>query len=69
MKIGAPISEVSNRRMPDSVPPRDRTMMDMMKVTKNTGPATSHDAKPKNGTSAAPQIRKIRIHAAFASPL
>lgn len=68
-KTGPPMIEVNSKRIPERVPPRDRTMMDRIKVTKNTVPATNHDAKPRKGRSATPQTRKIRIHAALARPL
>ena len=68
-KTGPPMMDEKSKRIPVSVPPRAMTMMDRMKVTKKTGPATSHEAKPRNGRSATPHTMKMRIQAAFASTL
>lgn len=68
-KIGAAIRLVSKISIPCRVPPFVSVTMPRMNVTRRTGAAMSHVAKPMPGISDTRQVRPIISQLAMISPL
>ena len=69
MKTGAMTNEKSKSKMPEPVPPRDKTTIARTKEAMSIGPAIIHEAKPMTGMSESPQVRKSRIQPVRAGAL